>query len=114
MRVRDSLFRLIAEILFAVLVSQLLACSGVYVVGVSNPSNVTVASGTVSFVSFSVISGPNGTMVNVTAVTLLAPLGSNSLMLCGDQRSSFAMNSNVQVSYTTGQDCSNLLKVAKG
>lgn len=111
MRLREHLLACTALIM---LLSQLLACGGIHVGAISNPSNVSVASGTVSVVHLTVVSNSNGTFVNVTAVTLLMPLGTNSLMLCGDQRSQFPTNSTVQVSYTPGQDCSNLVKVGPG
>lgn len=111
MRLREQLLSCTALIL---LWSQLVGCSGVYVAGISNPSNVTVTTGSVSAVRLTVISNSSGTFVNITAVTLLMPLGTSSLMLCGDQRSSFPMNSTVQVSYTPGQDCSNLVKAGPG
>jgi hypothetical protein len=70
-----------------------------------------VTTGTVSFVALSVVSGSNGTFVNVTGVTLLVPIGSNSLIFCGDQRPNFTMNTTVQVSFTSGQACSTLVSV---
>jgi hypothetical protein len=113
MRLRGFLLRRTAEILFGLLLSQLLACGSFRVAGAIQQSNATVTTGTVSVVRLTVISNSNGTFVNVTAVTLLVPMGSSSLMLCGDQRSNFVMNSNVQVSFTAGANCSNLVRVAE-
>ena len=111
MRLFVSLRRCRSMILLGLLFSQLLACGSFHVAGAILSSNVTTTSGTVSVVRLTVVSNANGTFVNVTAVTLLVPMGSDSLMLCGDHASSFTMNSNVQVSFTQGQDCSNLVMV---
>lgn len=93
------------------LVSQMLACGSFSVAGAFLPSDVSVVTGTVSFVSFSVVSNANGEFYNVTVVTLLAPLGTNTVTLCGDQRLNFVMGTAVRLSYTAAQGCSNLVKV---
>jgi hypothetical protein len=92
-------------------VSLSLGCGSVYVAGAINPSGTVVTTGSVSFVALSVQSGPNGTLFNITAVTLAAPFGSSSLAFCGDQRASFPMNAVVRVSYTEGTGCSNLVTI---
>jgi hypothetical protein len=103
-----------AAVLFLLSFSQLIGCgSTTFVGGAIHPSNVIVTTGTVSFVALSVVSGSNGTFVNVTGVTLLEPLGTSSLTFCGDQRPSFTMNTMVQVSFTSGQNCSTLVGVSK-
>jgi hypothetical protein len=112
MRLLRSLLRRSAEIFVVLSLSQLIACGSFKVSGAIPPSGVFVSTGSVSLVRLTVISNSNGTFVNVTAVTLLVPMGSNSLFFCGDQRPSFVMNSNVQVSFTNGQGCSNLVNVA--
>jgi hypothetical protein len=71
----------------------------------------TVVNGTVSSVNLTSVSNGAGGSINATAVTLTVPMGMNSLVLCGDQRSSFMMNSSLQVSYTSGLYCSNLVSV---
>jgi hypothetical protein len=112
MRLSPPFFRHSAEVLFLFCLSQLLGCgSTTFVGGAIHPSNVIVTNGTVSFVALSVVSGDNGTFVNVTGVTLLEPLGTSSLTFCGDQRPSFIMNTTVQVSFTSGQSCSTLMGV---
>ncbi len=112
MRLRNILLRRSAEIVVLLLACQFLGCGSSFLVaGAIHPSNVVVSTGTVSFVALSVVSGSNGTFVNVTGVTLLVPMGSSSLMFCGDQRPSFPMNSMVQVSFTEGQNCSSLVNV---
>lgn len=117
MRLHSLVLRRCAELLFLLFLSQLLACDSSFrVAGAIQPSNVTVTTGTVSVVRLTVISNSNGTFFNVTAVTLLVPMGSNSLMFCGDQRSNFPMNTVVQVSFTASQGsfsqgCTNLVNV---
>jgi hypothetical protein len=113
MRLRSVLFRRSAEIVVLVLLCPFVGCGSSFLVaGAIHPSNVIVSTGTVSFVALSVVSGSNGTFVNVTGVTLLVPMGSSSLTFCGDQRSNFPMNSVVQVSFTDGQNCSSLVNVS--
>jgi hypothetical protein len=112
MRLSSVILRRSAGLLFLLCLVQLLGCgSTTFVSGAIHPANVVVTTGTVSFVALSVVSGSNGTFVNVTGVTLLVPMGSNSLTFCGDQRSNFTMNTLVQVSFTSGQGCSTLVGV---
>lgn len=111
MRFRNIVFRRIVELLFAISLTQLLACGSYGAGNMSGSVGTTVVSGTVSSVTLTSVANGVGGMMTATAVTLTVPMGMNSLVLCGDQRSSFTMNSSVQVSYTAGTYCSNLMSV---
>ena len=50
---------------------------------------MSVATGTVSFVQFTAIFAGNGTLVNVTVVTLAVPPVANTFTFCGNQISQF-------------------------
>jgi hypothetical protein len=89
----------------------LIGCGTIRVSGALNSTNVSVVNGTVSFVQFTAIIGNNGSLVNVTVVTLFVPPGNNTFTFCGNQTSQFAMNSSVQVSFTPSQPCSGLVAV---
>jgi hypothetical protein len=111
MCLRCSIVRGWAWLLLVPLFSSLIGCGSFRVSGAINPSNVLVATGTVSFVQFTAIFDSKGTLINVTVVTLLVPPGTNTLTFCGNQASQFTMSSAVQVSFSTGQACSNLIAV---
>ena len=105
-----SLWRVL-EIIAVLAIVQLAACG--YSAPPSNaPSGTQVANGTVSSVGLTSVNNGGGGLQSATAVVLAVPLGNTSLLLCGDQRAQFTMNSSVQVSYTNGTYCSNLVSVA--
>jgi hypothetical protein len=111
MRFRKIFFRRVVELLFALSLTPLLACGGYGAGNMASSAGTTVVNGTVSSVSLTSVNNGNGGLQTATAVALTVPLGSNSLVLCGDQRSSFTMNSSVQISYTSGVYCSTLVSV---
>jgi hypothetical protein len=111
MRHRCSNVRRPARLLLLPLLLLLTGCGTIRVSGALNASNISVSSGTVSFVHFTAIFDSKGTLINVTIVTLAAPPTMNTLTFCGNQTSQFAMNSGVQVSFTGGQSCSDLISV---
>ena len=101
----------ILELIVVLAVVQLVACG--YSAPPSNaPAGTQVANGTVASVGLTSVNNGSGGLQSATAVALNVPLGSTSLVLCGDQRSQFTMNASVQVSYTNGTYCSNLVSVA--
>ena len=100
-----------ARLLLLSLLLVLTGCGTFRVAGALNVSNTSVSTGTVSFVHFTAIFGSSGTLINVTVVTLVTPPAMNTLTFCGNQSSQFTMNSAVQVSFTPGQSCSNLVAV---
>jgi hypothetical protein len=98
-------------VLLSIFSLLLIGCGTIRVSGALNSSNVSVVSGTVSFVQFTAILDNNGSLINVTVVTLFVPPGNNSFTFCGNQTSQFAMDNSVQVSFTSGQPCSGLVAV---
>ena len=102
------MLRLVAVLL---LVAMLAGCSGVTSFSFfSNPGSART-SGVVSIVHFTVVSGPGGTFVNVTVVTLLQNGFSNTTDFCGDVRNQFPMNTFVNVSFNPGQPCGTIIQV---
>jgi hypothetical protein len=100
----------IFELIVILAVVQLVACG--YSAPPSNaPSGTQVANGTVSSVGLTSVNNGSGGLQSATAVVLAVPLGNTSVLLCGDQRAQFTMNSSVQVSYTNGTYCSDLVSV---
>jgi len=100
----------VLEVVLVLATIQLVACG--YSAPPSNaPSGTQVANGTVSSVGLTSVNNGSGGLQSATAVVLAVPLGNTSLLLCGDQRARFTMNSSVQVSYTNGTYCSDLVSV---
>jgi hypothetical protein len=100
-----------AGVLFSLcLIVQLVGC-GYSAPSMSNPSGTQLVNGTVSSVGLTSVNNGSGGLATATAVTLTVPLGTTSLVFCGDDRSSFTTNVAVQVSYTAGTYCSNLISV---
>jgi len=99
-----------ARLLLLSLLLVLTGCGTFRVSGALNV-NTSTSTGTVSFVHFTAIFDSSGTLINVTVVTLVTPPAMNTLTFCGNQSSQFTMNSSVQVSFTPGQTCSNLVAV---
>ena len=106
---RRGFVRRSVELLFVLSLIQLVACG--YSAPMNSSSGSTTVNGTVSSVGLTSVNNGAGGLTSATAVSLTAPLGMNSLLLCGDQRSSFTMNASVQVSYTSGTYCSTLVSV---
>jgi hypothetical protein len=98
-------------VLLFILSLPLVGCGTIRVSGALNSSDVSIVDGTVSFVQFTAIMNNNGSLINVTVVTLFVPPGNNTLTFCGNQTSQFAMDSSVQVSFTPSQPCSGLVAV---
>lgn len=115
MRLGWNSFRRLAQLFLVSLLWLAMGCGSTFrVSGALNVPNMSVASGTVSFVQFTAILDSSGAMVNVTIVTLATPPASNILTFCGNQASQFTMNTAVKVSFTTGASpCSNLVSVVK-
>ncbi len=112
MRFQNILLRRVVEMLLALSLTQLLACGSYSAGSMGVSTGTTVVSGTVSSVNLTSVTNGMGGFLSATAVTLNVPMGVNSLVLCGDQRSSFTMNTSVKVSFTSGTYCSNLMSVA--
>ena len=98
--------------LILVLVVGLSGCGAVFVGFVSNPGVVPSSlSGTVTVVFLGISADANGTVVNVTQVTLVDLGIAKTLAFCGDQRTLFPINQSLKVEFTNGTLCSNLVSV---
>jgi hypothetical protein len=81
------------------------SCGDIFVRGAINPGTQSAA-GTVSIVQFSASSG-----VSVTIITLTGTSTTNTLNFCGDQRTLFPVDKQVQINFTPGQPCATVLTV---
>jgi hypothetical protein len=112
MRFRCSNYRKLARLWLLTFLLLLVGCGSIRISGAINPTNASVAAGTVSFVHFTAIFDSTGTLINVTVVTLAVPPATNTFTFCGNHASQFMMNSTVQISFTPAtQACSNLVSV---
>ena len=82
------------------------SCGDIFVRGAINPGSQSL-NGTVSVVEFNVGSGG----ASITIITLTSNGMANTLNFCGDQRALFPSQSQVQVSFTPGTPCANVLSV---
>ncbi len=89
----------------------LLGCGGVRFQVNSLPSNAVVASGIVTFVQFTAIIDGNGTLVNVTVVTLAQGGLPQTLTFCGSQAGLFPADRNIRVTFVPATICANVLAV---
>jgi len=103
--------RLMACFLLSSLVCTVLCgCGAVRIQGVLNSDVVTV-SGFVSGIQLVTVAGANGTLIQVTVVTLQQTLGFTTTNFCGDVGARFPMNSFAQVSFQPGQPCSTIVVI---
>ena len=75
------------------------------------PANAITVTGLVSIVQLTVVNDGNGTLVNVTVVTLQQSGGAQTLTFCGTQSSQFPMNQNLRDSFVPANTCANLIVV---
>jgi hypothetical protein len=85
------------------------SCGYVSVSGAINLGTQSAA-GTVSIVQFSASSGEG---VSVTIITLTGNSSADTFNFCGDQRTQFPVDKQVQVSFTPGQPCATVLTVTQ-
>jgi len=83
------------------------SCGDIFVRGAINPGTQSAA-GTVSIVQFSASSGSG---VSVTIITLTGNSTASTLNFCGDQRTLFPVDKQVQINFTPGQPCATVLTV---
>ena len=103
--------RLLACFLLSSLVCTILCgCGAVRIQGFLN-SDVVAVSGFVSSVQLITVAGPNGTLIEVTVVTLQQTLGFTTTNFCGNLGAQFPMNSFAQVSFKPGQPCSTIVVI---
>ncbi len=93
------------------LILLLIGCGGVTSFSFFSNPGLASTSGVVSIVHFSVVSGPGGTFVNVTIVTLVQNGFGTTDTFCGDVRNQFPMNTFVTVNFTPGQPCATVVQV---
>jgi hypothetical protein len=84
------------------------SCGDVFVRGAINPGTQSTT-GTISIVQFSASTGGG---VSVTIITLTGNSVPNTLSFCGDQRSLFPVDKQVQINFTPGQTCATVLTVS--
>ena len=82
------------------------SCGDIFVRGAIDTGTQSL-NGTVSVVQFNV--GSDGVLI--TIITLTSDGMTNTVDFCGDQRALFPSNSQVQVSFTPGTPCANVLAV---
>jgi hypothetical protein len=96
----------------ALLLSLILAgCGGYTRVGFMTNFGVSSVSGVVSIVHLTVVSGPGGASVTVTAVTLLGSGTASDFNFCGDHVSQFPMNQSVTATFNPGTNCATIVSV---
>ena len=93
------------------LVVFLAGCNGVTTFSAFSNPGIANAIGVVSIVRFTAVIGPNGTLINVTIVTLAQNGFSNDNTFCGDVRNQFPMNAFISVNFNPGQPCNTVVKV---
>ncbi len=105
----------LAILIVIVLLVLLLTCCGTafFVGGFTLLDGVQSSSGLVSIVHLTIGSGPDGTFVEFTVVTLVNAGAAQTFNFCGNQVSQFPANSFVTATYKPGQQCSTLSTVVK-
>ena len=98
--------RLLVVLVVACLLTTV-SCGDIFVRGAINPGTQS-ATGTVTIVQFSASSGAG---VSVTIITLTGNSTANTLNFCGDQRTLFPVDKQVQINFTPGQPCATVLTV---
>ncbi|MBZ5646230.1 MAG: hypothetical protein LAN37_03280 [Acidobacteriia bacterium] len=93
-----------------VLALSLTNCGSITATGGFTPGQMMVVSGTVSSVQVSTTSA-NGSMIQVTFVTLQTSGMPNQLTFCGNTASQFPMNTSVKVNFNPGQNCNQIVVV---
>jgi len=92
---------------------SLTSCGSITAIGGFTPGQMVVVSGTVSSVQVTTTSA-NGSMIQVTFVTLQTNGMSNQLTFCGDNANRFPMNTSVQVNFNPAQNCNQIVVVITG
>jgi hypothetical protein len=100
--------RLLVILVVACLLTTV-SCGYISVSGAINTGTQSAA-GTISIVQFSASSGSG---VSVTIITLTGSSVSNTLSFCGDQRTLFPVDKQVQINFTPGKPCATVLTVTQ-
>jgi hypothetical protein len=98
--------------LLLLLLLALIGCGGtVTFSGDTLPNNAVTVSGFVSIVQLTAVNDGNGTLINVTVVTLALQGTAQTLTFCGTQSNLFPINQNVRATFVPGANCSNIVAV---
>ena len=84
------------------------SCGDIFVRGAIGAGTQSTM-GTVSIVQFSASSGGG---VSVTIITLTGNSMANTLSFCGDQRTLFPVDKQVEINFMPGQPCATVLSVS--
>ncbi len=105
----------LAVLILLVLLVLLLTCCGsaTFVGGFTLLDGVQSTSGLVTIVHLTIGSGPDGSFVEFTAVTLVNAGAAQSFSFCGNQVSQFPANGFVTATYKPAQPCSTLSAVVR-
>jgi hypothetical protein len=101
--------RLLTLLLVACVLSTA-SCGDIFVRGAINPGS-QVASGVVSIIQFSAVSGDG---VSITIITLTSNGIGTTFNFCGDQRTRFPLNRQVNVNFMPGNSCDSVVAVVLG
>ena len=101
---------LLSALLQTCLVVTNVGCGNVFVRG-ALPGATSSISGSVSVVQLSAIIGENGTIVQITFVTLLQSGTASTVGFCGDQRSQFPMQQTIRAEFNPGRTCANIVTI---
>ena len=98
-------------VLVLLLAAALIGCGGVTFRGALLPANAVTVSGFVTFVQFTAMSDGNGSLVNVTVVTLVQSGLPQTFAFCGnhDHVGTFLLSQNMQVSFVQATICGNIV-----
>jgi hypothetical protein len=101
--------RLLVFLVLACLLTSV-SCGDIFVRGAINPGTQS-ATGTVSIVQFS---AGTGTGVSITIITLAGNGMASTFSFCGDQRTQFPVDRQVQVSFMPGTPCASVVALVLG
>ena len=101
--------RLLVVLVVVCLVTSV-SCGDIFVGGAINAGPQS-ASGVVSIVQFSAATGSG---VSITIITLTGNRTASTFRFCGDQRKLFPVDQEVQIHFTPGNPCADVLRVTFG
>ncbi|MGI9102711.1 MAG: hypothetical protein ACR2IF_09740 [Terriglobales bacterium] len=91
----------------------LTGCGGVQFGVHTLPANAVTTSGFVTIVQLTVVGDGNGSLINVTFVTLTQNGSAQTFTFCGSQSNLFFVNTNMQISFMPGASCATLVAAEK-
>ncbi len=102
--------RLLSLILAASLAQVCAGCGNIFIRGAIQPGFSSIT-GSVSIVQLTVVTGDNGTTVQVTFVTFVQNGMLSTISFCGDQTSQFPLQQLLRTDFNPGQLCANIIVV---